>query len=76
MASNRDWDLATYSNLTALRGDAGYYLSTTYHPTGGLNFSGTEEPELTTTINSIVAYNEYKVTNWVTTRSEYYMISN
>lgn len=111
MASNRDWDLATYSNLTAPRGDAGYYLNATYHPTGALNFSGAAEPELTSIIDelnqtvnpearaalaeqaadyvyanvlnsfvlhpsTIVAYNENKVINWVTTRSEYYMISN
>ncbi len=111
MASNRDWDLATYSNLTAPRGDAGYYLNATYHPTGALNFSGADQPELTgiidklnqtvgqenrallaeqaadyvheNVINSfvlhpstIVAYNDKKVKNWVTTRSEYYMITN
>lgn len=111
MASNRDWDLATYSNLTAPRGDAGYYLNATYHPTGALNFSGAQEPELTAMIDqlnqtvsqeerallaeevadyvhehminsfilhpsTIVAYNENKVKNWVTTRSEYYMITN
>ncbi|MDT8863071.1 ABC transporter substrate-binding protein [Alkalihalobacillus sp. MEB130] len=111
MASNRDWDLATYSNLTAPRGDAGYYLNATYHPTGALNFSGAEEEELTAIIDelnqtvdygkravlaekaadyvnenvinsfvlhpsTIVAYNEDKVDNWVTTRSEYYMITN
>ncbi|MEM1503749.1 ABC transporter substrate-binding protein [Domibacillus sp. 8LH] len=111
MASNRDWDLATYSNLTAPRGDAGYYLNATYHPTGALNFSGAEEPQLTAIIDklnqtvsqderavlaeqaadyvhknminsfilhpsTIVAYNENKVENWVTTRSEYYMITN
>jgi peptide/nickel transport system substrate-binding protein len=111
MASNRDWDLATYSNLTAPRGDAGYYLNATYHPTGALNFSGAEEPELTAIIDqlnqtvsqeeravlaeqaadyvhnnvinsfvlhpsTIVAYDENKVKNWITTRSEYYMITN
>jgi peptide/nickel transport system substrate-binding protein len=111
MASNRDWDLATYSNLTAPRGDAGYYLNATYHPTGALNFSGAKEPELTAIIDklnetvsqeeravlaeqaadyvhdkvinsfvlhpsTIVAYNENKVKNWLTTRSEYYMITN
>ncbi|WP_050184130.1 nickel ABC transporter substrate-binding protein [Domibacillus robiginosus] len=111
MASNRDWDLATYSNLTAPRGDAGYYLNATYHPKGALNFSGAEEPELTKIIDklnqtvgqkeravlaeqaadyvhdnainsfvlhpsTIVAYNNEKVKNWVTTRSEYYMITN
>ncbi|WP_436669387.1 nickel ABC transporter substrate-binding protein [Paenibacillus kandeliae] len=111
MASNRDWDLATYSNLTAPRGDAGYYLNATYHPTGALNFSGAHDKQLTAIIDklnrtvkpedravlaeqaadyvhdnvinsfvlhpaTIVAYNENKVKHWVTTRSEYYMITN
>jgi peptide/nickel transport system substrate-binding protein len=111
MASNRDWDLATYSNLTAPRGDAGYYLNATFHPTGALNFSGVKDPKLTALIDklnrtfdqeqraslarqaadyvhenvinsfvlhpsTIVAYNANKVANWVTTRSEYYMITN
>ncbi|MDQ1005108.1 ABC-type transport system substrate-binding protein [Neobacillus niacini] len=53
MASNRNWDLATYSNLTAPRGDAGYYLNATYHPTGALNFSGAHEPELTEIIDKL-----------------------
>ncbi|CAM4227772.1 nickel ABC transporter substrate-binding protein [Saccharibacillus endophyticus] len=111
MASNRDWDIATYSNLTAPRGDAGYYLNATYHPTGALNFSGSEDPELTAIIDelnltvapekraelaeqaanyvhdnvlnsfvlhpsTIVAYNGKKVKNWVSSLSEYYMITN
>ena len=111
MGGNRDWDLATYSNLTAPRGDAGYYLNATYHPKGALNFSGAEEPELTSIIDelnrtvdqekraelseaaadyvhdhminsfilhpsTIVAYDGDRVKNWVTTKSEYYMITN
>lgn len=111
MSTHRDWDLATYSNLTAPRGDAGYYLNATYHPTGALNFSGAEEPELTAIIDglnqtvdpdlraelaeqaanyvhehvinsfvlhpsTLVAYNSDKVKNWVSARSEYYMITN
>lgn len=111
MASNHDWDLATYSNLTAPRGDAGYYLNATFHPKGALNFSGVNEAELTAIIDelnrtveqekrdqlseqaadyvdehrinsfilhpsTLVAYDESKVKNWVTTRSEYYMITN
>ncbi|MCQ4087986.1 nickel ABC transporter substrate-binding protein [Saccharibacillus sp. JS10] len=111
MASNRDWDIATYSNLTAPRGDAGYYLNATYHPKGALNFSGSEDPKLTAIIDelnltvapekravlaeqaanyvhdqvlnsfvlhpsTIVAYNSKKILNWVTSRSEYYMITN
>lgn len=111
MASNRDWDLITYSNVTSPRGDAGYYLNATYHPTGALNFGSVNDPELTGIIDelnrtvdqdvraklteqaaayideqkihsflihpsAVVAYDENKVKNWVTTRSEYYMITN
>ncbi|MFC4099122.1 nickel ABC transporter substrate-binding protein [Paenibacillus xanthanilyticus] len=111
MAANRDWDLATYSNLTAPRGDAGYYLNATFHPKGALNFSGVTDPALTSLIdelngaigqqarselaeriavyvdeqaynsfvlhpNTLVAYKSDKVANWVTSRSEYYMLTN
>lgn len=53
MASNRGWDIATYSNLTAPRGDAGYYLNATYHPNGGLNFSRVADPKLTKQIETL-----------------------
>ncbi|MBB3111379.1 peptide/nickel transport system substrate-binding protein [Paenibacillus phyllosphaerae] len=111
MASNRDWDLATYSNLTAPRGDAGYYLNATFHPQGALNFSGVQDAALTMLIdklnvaigqqersdiaeqvaryvdeqaynsfvlhpNTLVAYQSEKIANWVTSRSEYYMLTN
>ncbi|AJY74716.1 nickel ABC transporter substrate-binding protein [Paenibacillus beijingensis] len=111
MAAKRDWDLATYSNLTAPRGDAGYYLNATYHPNGALNFSGADNDHLTALIdklnatvgqekrsviaeqiakyvdeqvynsfvlhpNTLVAYKSDKVLNWVTSRSEYYMLTN
>ncbi|ASJ53894.1 ABC transporter substrate-binding protein [Brevibacillus formosus] len=111
MATNRDWDLTTYSNLTAPRGDAGYYLNATYHPKGSLNFSGANDEALTALIeelnvtvgqekrselaekiailvdeqvynsfvlfpNTLVAYKSDKVKNWVTSRSEYYMLTN
>lgn len=111
MTSNRDWDLSTYSILTAPRGDAGYYLNASYHPNGALNFSGTDDDHLTALIdklnttvgqeersaiaeqialyvdkqvynsyflhpNTLVAYKSDKVLNWVTSRSEYYMLTN
>lgn len=53
MAAERDWDLATYSNLTAPRGDGGYYLNATFHPDGALNFSGVEDPVLTQKIDRL-----------------------
>lgn len=55
MAANRDWDLTTYSNLTAPRGDAGYYLNATYHPNGALNFSGADDDKLTALIDELNA---------------------
>ncbi len=53
MAAERDWDLATYSNLTAPRGDGGYYLNATFHPDGALNFSGVEDTALTEKIDRL-----------------------
>jgi peptide/nickel transport system substrate-binding protein len=53
MAANRDWDLTTYSNLTAPRGDAGYYLNATFHPKGALNFSGADDDKLTSLIDEL-----------------------
>jgi peptide/nickel transport system substrate-binding protein len=55
MAANRDWDIATYSNLTAPRGDAGYYLNATFHPKGALNFSGVDDGKLTALIDELNA---------------------
>ncbi len=37
---NKDWDIVTYSNLTAPRGDGGYFLNSAFMPGGALN--GTE----------------------------------
>ena len=53
MAAERDWDLATYSNLTAPRGDGGYYLNATFHPNGALNFSGADDADLTAKIDRL-----------------------
>ena len=55
MAANRDWDIATYSNLTAPRGDAGYYLNATFHPKGALNYSGVDDGKLTALIDELNA---------------------
>ncbi|MBW5446377.1 ABC transporter substrate-binding protein [Cohnella sp. CFH 77786] len=37
LQENKDWDLATYSNLTAPRGDGGYFLNSAFVPEGSLN---------------------------------------
>lgn len=40
------WDIVTYSNLTAPRGDGGYFLNVAYLPEGSLNPGGIDIPEL------------------------------
>ncbi|RBW68829.1 nickel ABC transporter substrate-binding protein [Bacillus taeanensis] len=41
-----EWDIVTYSNLTAPRGDGGYFLNTAYLPDGALNPGKIHIPEL------------------------------
>ncbi|WP_332631927.1 nickel ABC transporter substrate-binding protein [Halalkalibacter flavus] len=41
-----EWDLATYSMLTAPRGDGGYFLNVAYLPEGSLNPGQINIPEL------------------------------
>lgn len=41
-----DWDVVTYSNLTAPRGDGGYFLNVAYLPEGALNPGKINIPEL------------------------------
>ncbi|MBE4909161.1 ABC transporter substrate-binding protein [Bacillus luteolus] len=41
-----EWDLVTYSNLTAPRGDGGYFLNVAYLPEGGLNPGQINIPKL------------------------------
>jgi peptide/nickel transport system substrate-binding protein len=109
LADNDDWDFATYSSLTAPRGDAAYFLNATYMPNGALNYANMNHIELITIINQlnqtvdvnernklaqealkiidnemlhsfivhpniIVAYRD-GVKNWVTSKSEYYMLT-
>ncbi|MEK4381939.1 nickel ABC transporter substrate-binding protein [Aeribacillus sp. FSL K6-2848] len=109
LAANDDWDFATYSSVTAPRGDAAYFLNATYMPNGALNYASINHPELTASIqqlnqtvdvnernnlakkalkiidqktlhsfilhpNIIVAYRG-GVKNWVTSKSEYYMLT-
>ncbi|MGF7032632.1 peptide/nickel transport system substrate-binding protein [Paenibacillus mucilaginosus] len=40
LRQNKDWDFATYSNLSAPRGDGGYFLSSSLVPGGSLNAGG------------------------------------
>jgi peptide/nickel transport system substrate-binding protein len=109
LAANDDWDFATYSSLTAPRGDAAYFLNAAYMPNGALNYANMNHSKLTAIIhqlnqtveanernklskealkiidkemlhsfivhpNIIVAYRD-GVKNWVTSKSEYYMLT-
>jgi peptide/nickel transport system substrate-binding protein len=38
LAGDQQWDLATYSLLTAPRGDASYFLNAVYMPDGAMNY--------------------------------------
>ncbi|TKD72204.1 nickel ABC transporter substrate-binding protein [Pseudalkalibacillus hwajinpoensis] len=42
----QEWDLVTYSNLTAPRGDGGYFLNVSYLPDGSLNPGQINIPEV------------------------------
>lgn len=111
MASKNDWDISTYSLLTAPRGDASYFLNTAYMPGGYLyNAARIDHKELKKKIQSlnmtvdqetrkklameasdiineeflhsfivhpsnVVAYKDH-VKNWVTSKSEFYMLTN
>ncbi|AXM90173.1 ABC transporter substrate-binding protein [Anoxybacillus ayderensis] len=48
-----DWDIATYSNLTAPRGDSSYYLNATYMKQGALNYGGVTHKRLTQIIDEL-----------------------
>ncbi|MCA0987362.1 nickel ABC transporter substrate-binding protein [Guptibacillus algicola] len=56
MAKSEDWDLATYSLLTAPRGDASYFLNSAYKKGGSLHSAGrVNDEELTRIIENLNA---------------------
>ncbi|WP_245592347.1 nickel ABC transporter substrate-binding protein [Ectobacillus panaciterrae] len=46
LKENKDWDMVTYSNLSAPRGDGGFFLNTAFMPEGSLNASKINIPKL------------------------------
>jgi len=46
LRENKDWDLVTYSNLTAPRGDGGYFLNSAFVPGGSLNAANISSPKV------------------------------
>ncbi|WP_150271611.1 nickel ABC transporter substrate-binding protein [Paenibacillus tepidiphilus] len=53
LAASDDWDLATYSSITAPRGDASYFLNAAYTSGGALNYGNVQEPELEAMIDKL-----------------------
>ncbi|MBM4765271.1 ABC transporter substrate-binding protein [Bacillus sp. B15-48] len=48
-----EWDLVTYSNLTAPRGDGGYFFNVAYLPEGSLNPGQINIPEVNALTNQL-----------------------
>ncbi|MCI3926870.1 ABC transporter substrate-binding protein [Paenibacillus sp. TRM 82003] len=63
LAEQSDWDIATYSNLTAPRGDGGFFLNSAFLPDGALNPGGIDLPELTALIERLNAESEAAARN-------------
>lgn len=55
---NRDWDLVTYSNLSAPRGDGGFFLNSALMPGGSLNAADIRIDELTDVMKTLNATSE------------------
>ncbi|PUA36758.1 ABC transporter substrate-binding protein [Paenibacillus elgii] len=55
LRENKDWDLATYSNSTAPRGDGGFFLNSAFMPGGALNAAGLDSPDLKDVIGRLNA---------------------
>ncbi|MGM7700496.1 nickel ABC transporter substrate-binding protein [Pseudalkalibacillus sp. Hm43] len=53
LSTNEDWDIATYSNLTAPRGDAGYFLNVAYLPDGALNVGEIDDPAINEKVSEL-----------------------
>lgn len=55
LKENKDWDMATYSNLSAPRGDGGYFLNTALMPEGSLNAGKVNIPKLNDVVEQLNA---------------------
>jgi len=55
LRENRDWDLVTYSNLAAPRGDGGYFLNSALMPGGALNAANFTSPQLSEVVQRLNA---------------------
>jgi len=55
LKENKDWDMVTYSNQTAPRGDGSYFLNTAFMPEGSLNAGGINIPSLNDIVKKLNA---------------------
>ncbi|AKL96335.1 ABC-type dipeptide transport system, periplasmic component [Clostridium aceticum] len=55
LRENKDWDMVTYSNLTAPRGDGGFFLNSAFIPGGSLNVAEISSDRLTEVIGRLNA---------------------
>ncbi|KQO04265.1 nickel ABC transporter substrate-binding protein [Paenibacillus sp. Leaf72] len=58
LRENNDWDMATYSNLTAPRGDGGFFLNSAFIVGGSLNPANISSDELSAIIAQLNATGE------------------
>lgn len=55
---NKDWDIVTYSNLSAPRGDGGYFLNSAFMPGGSLNGTNYDNEAITSVMKKLNATSE------------------
>ncbi|XEC93095.1 nickel ABC transporter substrate-binding protein [Paenibacillus tarimensis] len=60
LRENNDWDLATYSNLSAPRGDGGYFLNSAFAPGGSLNATDTSSEKINEVLGRLNATGDLK----------------
>lgn len=63
---NSNWDIVTYSNLTAPRGDGGYFLNSAFMPGGGLNGADINSEKLSSVIRRLNATGDVEQRNEIT----------
>ncbi|UHA75737.1 ABC transporter substrate-binding protein [Paenibacillus sp. 481] len=60
LRENKTWDVATYSNLSAPRGDGGYFLNAALMPEGALNAASIHSEKLIAEVKQLNATSDIK----------------
>lgn len=66
LRENDNWDIATYSNLSAPRGDGGYFLNSALMPGGSLNAANIRSERLSEIISRLNATSDMNKRNEIT----------